>query len=173
MHSVRPTQISSYIHKIINAPIIWVIAFSVLPKRFRQCLSLSDHQQPKNTTAMAVDKAWAVSCSISVHNYGMCTEKMIPTTTSSSPIISHLKRGPFALRLLFRILFHQMASVSIAFRYCNFKEHLRDYVFIKHSHGRHGLSRMATEMNKILTHAGSPPSLRSEIIDAILGMSLR
>ncbi|VDO82143.1 unnamed protein product [Heligmosomoides polygyrus] len=52
--------------------------------------------------------------------------------------------------------------------YCNFKEHLRDYVFIKHSHGRYGLSKMATEMNKILTHAGSPSSLRSEITDAIL-----
>lgn len=89
-------------------------------------------------------------------------------------ITNHLAPQTWSVRISPALctLFQQIASTNIRFRYCNFKEHLRDYVFIKHSHGRYGLSKMATEMNKILTHAGSPSSLRSEITDAILGKSL-
>ncbi|KAK5971551.1 hypothetical protein GCK32_015556, partial [Trichostrongylus colubriformis] len=52
---------------------------------------------------------------------------------------------------------------------CNFKDHLHDYIFLRHANGTSGVQFMAMELYRILERAGVPKSQLEDIKNAVLG----
>lgn len=52
--------------------------------------------------------------------------------------------------------------------YCNFKENLHNYVFVRHENGSEGVRRMGAQLYNIFKSVGVPTSQRDDIKQAVL-----
>ncbi|KAK6045520.1 hypothetical protein COOONC_16975 [Cooperia oncophora] len=56
--------------------------------------------------------------------------------------------------------------------HCNFKEHLRDYIFLRRANGTAGIQNTAKELYRVLESVAVPKSQREDIKNAVLGRCL-